>query len=94
MLQKCANPGCSVPFRSLREGKLFVSENVADELDECDGNRRKTRRREHFWLCGACSIHFTLYFDSKLGMLTVPLSERAALRSPGARPLARMAQGA
>lgn len=89
MLHKCANPGCSVPFRSLREGKLFVAESAVNDLEDFDRNRRKTRRREHFWLCGACSVHFTLYFDSSLGMLTVPLSERAALRSPG-RPLARM----
>jgi len=90
MLHKCANPGCTVPFRSLREGKLFVSETAVNEFkDSFDGNRRKTRRREHFWLCGACSVHYTLYFDSSLGMLTVPLSERAALRSPGARPMAR-----
>ncbi len=94
MLHKCANPGCSVPFRSLREGKLFVSENAAGDLEEFDGSRRKTRRHEHFWLCGACSVHFTLYFDSKLGMLTVPLSERAVLRTPRTFPLARMAQGA
>lgn len=82
MLQKCANPGCTVPFRSLREGKLFLAETFNNELDpDFDGNRRKTRKREHFWLCGPCSTHFTLYFDATLGMLTVPLSERAALRS-------------
>lgn len=82
MLQKCANPGCSVPFRSLHEGKLFLAETFDNGTEHAfDGNRRKTRRREHFWLCGACSSHFTLHFDSKLGMLTVPLTERAALRS-------------
>jgi hypothetical protein len=91
MLQKCANPGCSVPFRSLREGKLFVSENLAADLDGAfDGNRRKTRKREHFWLCGACSVHFTLHFDSTLGILTVPLAERVLLRLPGSRPKARV----
>jgi len=78
MLQKCANPGCSVPFRSLRDGKLFLAETFTNEPDSgFDGNRRKSRKREHFWLCGACSTHFTLYFDATLGMLTVPLSERA-----------------
>ncbi|MGA7684416.1 MAG: hypothetical protein WCA58_05330 [Terriglobales bacterium] len=91
MLQKCANPGCSVPFRSLREGKLFVSENVASDPDGAfDGSRRKTRKREHFWLCGACSVHFTLHFDSTLGILTIPLAERAVLRLPEARPKARV----
>ena len=76
MLQKCANPTCTVPFRSLREGKLFLAETLPMEMDGVfDGSRRKTRRREHFWLCDTCSTHFTLRFDPNFGMLTVPLSE-------------------
>lgn len=78
MLHKCANPACSVPFRSLREGKLFLAETFPSDLSTFDGNRRKMRRREHFWLCDACSSHFTLRFDPNLGMLTVPLRERAS----------------
>lgn len=82
MLHKCANPGCTVPFRSLHEGKLFLAETFTNDLDSgFDGNRRKSRKREHFWLCGACSAHFTLHFDATLGMLTIPLGERASLRS-------------
>ncbi len=78
MLHKCANPVCTVPFRSLHEGKLFLAETFPSDLDTAfDGNRRKLRRREHFWLCDACSSAFTLRFDSTLGMLTVPLSEHA-----------------
>jgi len=92
MLQKCANPCCTVPFRSLREGRLFVSEMlIAEDERNLDVTRRKMRRREHFWLCGACSLHFTLHFDPKLGMLTVPLGERAAFRPSGARVMASSA---
>ena len=81
MLHKCANPTCTVPFRSLREGKLFLAETFpSDPNPAFDGNRRKLRRREHFWLCNACSGHFTLRFDPTLGMMTVPLSERASPR--------------
>ena len=81
MLHKCANPACTVPFRSLREGKLFLAETLPSDLNASfDGNRRKVRRREHFWLCNACSAQFTLHFDADLGMLTVPLSNRAAPR--------------
>ena len=87
MLHKCANPACTVPFRSLREGKLFLAESFPNDLDSgFDGNRRKARKREHFWLCGACSALFTLHFDAALGMLTLPLSERAAPRSAVPRP--------
>lgn len=75
MLRKCANPACSVPFRSLREGKLFLAEAPAQEPEAAaDGHRKKPPRREHFWLCQACSCHFTLRFDPERGMLTVPLS--------------------
>jgi len=81
MLHKCANPVCTVPFRSLREGKLFLAETLPSDVSAAfDGNRRKLRRREHFWLCDACSSHFTLRFDPNHGMLTVPLSERASPR--------------
>ena len=74
MLQKCANPTCTAPFRSLHEGKLFLAETLpCDPKSAFDGSRRKVRRREHFWLCEVCSAHFTLRFDSTLGMLTVPL---------------------
>jgi len=78
MLHKCANPTCTVPFRSLREGKLFLAETSPYDINSAfNGNRRKLRRREHFWLCDACASHFTLRFDPNLGMLTVPLRDRA-----------------
>ena len=70
MLQKCANPTCVVPFLSLREGKLFLAETFPSNLNATfDGSRRKLRRREHFWLCDACSSHYTLRFDAAQGML-------------------------
>ena len=75
MLQKCANPSCFVPFRSLREGKLFLAETLPQDPSRFDGERRKLRKREHFWLCDVCSTHFTLRFDAERGMLTVPLTE-------------------
>ncbi len=81
MLRKCANPSCSVPFRSLREGKLFLAETCPSEPEGAvNGNRRKAPRREHFWLCQACSCHFTLRFDNEGGMMTVPLSQRSEPR--------------
>ena len=80
MLRKCANPACTVPFRSLREGKLFLAEAFSDDAETAaNSGRRKQPRREHFWLCQACSCHFTLRFDSELGMMTVPLRRSEAL---------------
>jgi len=78
MLHKCANPACGAPFLSLRHGKLFLAETFSSDVSPVyNGNQRKLHRREHFWLCDACAAHFTLRFDSNLGMLTVPLSESA-----------------
>jgi len=74
MLQKCANPSCTVPFRSLREGKLFLAEIHPGETESpLNGSRRRVWRQEHYWLCHACSSHFTLRFDTDRGMTTVPL---------------------
>ena len=81
MLQKCANPACFAPFRSLREGKLFLAETLSSEPGvPFDGNRPKKRRREHFWLCEPCSAQFTLRLDAEGGMLTVPINEFLAPR--------------
>ena len=81
MLHKCADLACGAPFVFLRQGKLFLAETFSSDLDPVyDGTRRKLHRREPFWLCGACAAHFTLRFDSNLGMLTVPLSESARPR--------------
>jgi hypothetical protein len=74
MLHKCANPACKAPFRSLREGKLFLAENHVSER----GDRKP--RREHFWLCAPCSAQYTLRFDEKSGMVTVPLQHPDQLR--------------
>jgi hypothetical protein len=88
MLQKCANPACRVPFRSLREGKLFLTENRDSRAEASGSSSGRRLRREHFWLCDACSSHFTLRFDNDRGMTTVPLAEQsqtrfAALHTPG-----------
>jgi len=74
MLQKCANPACNAPFRSLREGKMFLAESPNLESQKAGAtSRRKLCRREHFWLCPACSALVTLRFDAVRGMTTVPL---------------------
>ncbi len=81
MLQKCANPSCSAPFRSLREGKLFLAESLPSESPGLAfSSRPRMRRREHFWLCDDCATQFTLRFDAERGMLTVPIAEYSAPR--------------
>jgi hypothetical protein len=80
MLHKCANPTCTAPFRSLREGKLFISETYSADAQEVENGARRKPRREHFWLCDSCSSRFTLQFDTKLGVMTIPLDAYVAPR--------------
>ena len=79
MLQKCANPSCSAPFRSLREGKLFLAETLPHKPAAPSTELQpRVRRREHFSLCEPCSVRFTLRLDTEQGMLTVPISQYIA----------------
>lgn len=52
MVSNCANPKCGKPLHYLREGRIFVFE-VPTGTDGPNGKR--SRRLEHFWLCGACA---------------------------------------
>jgi hypothetical protein len=52
MVSNCANPKCAKPLHYLRDGRIFVFD-VQDSIATSTGKR--TRRVEHFWLCGACS---------------------------------------
>ncbi|HEX4039634.1 MAG TPA: hypothetical protein VHX37_16370 [Acidobacteriaceae bacterium] len=52
MLSHCANPKCRKPLHYLREGRIFVFDLSSDTPD---GSGKRTRRLEHYWLCGACS---------------------------------------
>jgi len=52
MVSNCANPNCGKPLHYLREGRIFVFD-VASGTDGV--NEKRTRRLEHFWLCGACA---------------------------------------
>jgi hypothetical protein len=69
-----------MPFRRLREGKLFVVETdypaAPDQHEGMSVRRAKPPRRvEHYWLCDECSNFITLTFDRERGMITVPLPE-------------------
>jgi hypothetical protein len=52
MMNSCANPKCGKPLHYLREGRVFVFD-LPDQSTAVGG--KKTRRIEHFWLCGECS---------------------------------------
>jgi hypothetical protein len=56
MVDHCANSKCAKPLHYLREGRIFVFEVE----DKTDSNGKRTRRLEHYWLCGPCAQTFIL----------------------------------
>lgn len=72
MVKNCANPACSVSFRSLRDGRVFVMEA---EPDSRVGER--SRQLHYFWLCNACCRTMTVVAVKKEGIKVVPLPASA-----------------
>jgi hypothetical protein len=80
MVEKCANPVCSTPFRRWGHGKLFVFENKLENKvenktmaawphDRCDsrsatGSGKAGGALSFFWLCEACTLNTTLGLDA------------------------------
>lgn len=85
MLHKCANPTCVIPFRRLREGKLFQVETEYFRDGRPRGRALRTlrpsRHVEHYWLCDQCARQITLTFDLERGVIAVPLSGLAARKA-------------
>jgi len=52
MVSHCSNPKCAKPLHYLREGRIFVFDVAAGEADRFG---KRSRRMEHYWLCGECS---------------------------------------
>ena len=52
MVSNCANPKCAKPLHYLREGRIFVFDVPVNNPGD---NGKRSRRMEHYWLCGVCS---------------------------------------
>jgi hypothetical protein len=70
MVRKCANPACSVPFRKLREGRVFVVE-VEGHL--VSGGSGCSRQPHYFWLCNSCCRTMTVVVEKSLRIKVAPL---------------------
>ena len=68
MVSHCANPKCAKPLHYLREGRIFVFDVPGKDL-----NGKRSRRMEHFWLCGTCSQTMVMQ-QSAEGVRAVPRS--------------------
>jgi hypothetical protein len=54
MVNQCANPTCGKPLHYLREGRIFVFD-LPDLHEPVPTLGGRSRRLQHFWLCGPCS---------------------------------------
>jgi hypothetical protein len=52
MLSSCLNPACNASFRYLYDGRIFTVERFVTSPDGLNTERI----REHYWLCGSCSM--------------------------------------
>jgi len=77
LLHKCANPICSVTFRDIHVGKLFLVETSAIGVASKFRHRSRTIH-QHYWLCDQCSRGLTLMFEKERGVIPVPLSKLTA----------------
>jgi hypothetical protein len=79
MVSKCANPGCSNPFRYMHEGKLFRMEAEiqpagSSSLPYRPNGKKSVRRMEFFWLCDNCASTMTLIYEKGVGVRVRPLA--------------------
>ncbi|MCU1299311.1 MAG: hypothetical protein JWO91_3589 [Acidobacteriaceae bacterium] len=78
MLSKCSNAACSTLFRSIHRGKLFQVEREVERastpIPKLARQNSVRKRVEHYWLCDQCSPLFTLTFESRRGIVAVPLT--------------------
>ncbi len=70
MVSNCANPKCAKPLHYLREGKIFVFDVIVDSAGDAS---RRSRRMEHYWLCGVCSQTMVME-QSPEGVRVIPRS--------------------
>lgn len=71
MVAQCANPRCGVPFRYLRQGRLFLVERRNGNGNGNSKGHRPTTRLEYFWLCSECASHLTLTTEQDSGLVQV-----------------------
>ena len=67
MMEKCANPECSVAFDHL-QGRLYCC-----PMQMLNGNlRTNSHGVEHHWLCGVCSQTYTFECQAGFGVVVRP----------------------
>ena len=69
MVNYCANEGCGKPLHYLRDGRIYVFDASAGNTE---AGKKRERRLEHYWLCGACAQTLMLVQDTHGWIRVVP----------------------
>jgi len=64
MLDKCANPACSLPF-DYKQGRFFRFRQ-AYAVNQVPANAHSV---QHLWLCGRCAETHTLQYHKEYGVV-------------------------
>lgn len=67
-ISKCANPSCSVPFRSLHDGRLFCFASGSDAMPWTEGIPFR-------WLCSKCCLIMTLELNRQGQLMLLLISD-------------------
>lgn len=81
MIKSCSNPQCGKTLHYLREGRIFVFNAFSAATETKD---RRTCSLEHYWLCGRCSLLFTLEQTCE-GVHLAPRPATVRSESPGCK---------
>jgi hypothetical protein len=82
MIERCANPICSAPFRRLGRGKLFAFEGRTPANLFASGVRGG-KTSAFFWLCDKCSLDHTLAIDAAGNVKVERISSVLPVREDG-----------
>jgi hypothetical protein len=72
---KCANPACPTLFDWQLHGKFYRFYRDRSHVNEyclCSQSASCSCGVEHFWLCEACSLVFTLAYKQEHGIVVRP----------------------
>jgi hypothetical protein len=79
MLDKCANPKCSMPF-NFKQGRFFRFRRAC-AVNEAPANAHSV---QHFWLCGRCAETHTLQYRKEHGVgISLRLMLQNGITTPG-----------
>jgi hypothetical protein len=80
MVSKCANPLCSAPFRTLKQGRLVVL-HLRQPVIKGGLAGADVKDFEPFWLCEECCDRFTLLVKPGRECVFVPKPSITAERT-------------